>query len=291
MPELIVVTGASSPIGRRAVARLAATPGREVVAIASPRAGTPGPSVPVGVRWLTLDLAQPLPAEIVATLRRADRVLHFAWDRRGDAAGSIDVNRAMVDALLSAAAPRAVVFVSSVAGAPDAASAYGRHKHSLALHVRAAGGSVFVPGLVVGDPPEGPYAILCKVVARLPVRLRLSGRAPQVYPITMDRLLDLIEHAADPTLSPGTWRGFDDPVPFGTFLAGIEARNPRTRLPVTLPAGLLLGAARTLKRLPLPTRALADKVLTFLQKNDAHLAAAQPLPATPGHVTVQRIAS
>lgn len=279
MPDRIVVTGASSPIGRRAVARLAASPWCEVTAIASPRAAVPETGPSGGIRWLRADLAAPLSAEVARALRDADRVLHFAWDRRGDPAGSNTANRAMTEALLQASEPRSLVFVSSVAGAPDAASAYGQNKHELSERVLAAGGSVFVPGLVTDDPPEGPYAILCKLVAGLPVRLRLSGQPPQVYPIAMERLLDLVERVADPALPPGTWRGFGAPVAFNAFLAGIEALHPRARLPVRVPATLLLGAARTVRRLPLPTRALADKALTFLRKNDAHLAAARPLPA------------
>ncbi len=291
MPDRIVVTGASSPIGRRAVARLSACPGREVVAIASLRAGIPEEGGPGRVRWLQADLARPHSAEVAGALREADRILHFAWDRRGDATGSIAANSAMVEALLSAAAPAALVFVSSVAAAPDAASTYGRHEHALAGRVLAAGGSVLVPGLVADDPPEGPYAILCKVVSRLPLRLRLTGRAPQVYPVAMERLMDMVERVADPLLPPGTWRGFEAPVAFDAFLAGVEARYPRSRLPVRLPAALLLGAAQALRRLPLRTRALADKVLTFLRKNDAHLAEARPLPAPSERASGRRAGS
>jgi hypothetical protein len=136
-----------------------------------------------------------------------------------------------------------------------------------------------VPGLVVEDPPAGPYAILTKVVSKLPLALRLTSSAPQVYPIEMDRLLELIDRLADPRLPPGTWRGFDAPVAFNDFLRGIEARNPRARLPVAVPTNLLLVAARTLKRVPLRTRAYCDKILTFLHKNDAYLAKTSPLPA------------
>ncbi|MGQ0567696.1 MAG: NAD-dependent epimerase/dehydratase family protein [Gemmobacter sp.] len=281
MPERIVVTGASSYLGRRVVARLAERPGAQIVALCSPRDPDAGDGEGAGtnVRRIRASLAAPLSPPVTLALRAADRVLHFAWDRRGDAVGAIGTNAAMVENLLAICRPEALVFVSSVAGAPDAASAYGRHKHALAERVRAAGGSVFVPGLVVEDPPAGPYAILTRVVAGLPLALHFTRGAPQVYPVTMARLLDMVDLVADPDLPPGTWRGFDAPVGINDFLRALEARHPRARLSVAVSARLLINVARMLKRVPLPTRAYCDKILTFLQKNDAHLALTSPLAA------------
>jgi uncharacterized protein YbjT (DUF2867 family) len=285
MPERIVVTGASSYLGRRVVERLALTRGAEIVALCSPRAGESNSGSNPRIRYIRASLAEPLPLPVFEALRTADRVLHFAWDRRGDATGSIETNAAMVENLLAVCRPDAFVFVSSVAGAPDAASAYGRHKHLLAERVRAAGGSVFVPGLVVEDPPAGPYAILTKVVAKLPLAIHFTLGAPQVYPVTMDRLLDMAEVVADPRLARGSWRGFDEPVSINAFLRSIEARHLRARVPVPVPTRLLLSVARIVKRLPLPTRAYCDKILTFLQKNDEHLATICPLPTQAGRTT------
>lgn len=279
MPEQIVVTGASSYLGRRVVERLALSRGATIVALCSPRAGEDEPTANPGIRRIRASLETPLVQPVTDILRCADRVLHFAWDRRGDATGSIKTNATMVANLLASCQPEAFVFVSSVAAAPDAASAYGQHKFALSQRVLAAGGSVFVPGLVVEDPPAGPYAILTRVVSTLPLALRLTHGAPQVYPIRMDRLLGLVERLADPALPPGHWRGFEAPVGFNDFLVGIETLYPRRRLQISVPTRLMLGAARTVRRVPLPTKAYCDKILTLLQKNDAYLANVNPLPA------------
>jgi NAD dependent epimerase/dehydratase family len=283
MREKIVVTGASSYLGRRVVERLSRSRSAKIVALISPRAVEAEPETDPRIRTIRASLATPLARPVIDALQTADRVLHFAWDRRGDATGSIETNAAMIENLLAFCRPKDFVFVSSVAGAPDAASAYGRHKHILAERVRAAGGSVFLPGLVVEDPPAGPYATLTKVVSKLPLALRLTKGAPKVYPIGMDRLLHLVDLLADPDLPPGTWRGFEAPVEFNDFIAEIEARHPRRRLPFAVPTGLMLSTARALKHVPLPTRAYCDKILTFLQKNDAYLAKADAFPARPDY--------
>lgn len=277
MLDTIVVTGASSYLGQRAVAQLAGLGRYRVVALVSPRAPS-DPQVPPGITAIRVDLMGPMSEQVRAELGMATRVLHFAWDRHGDADGSNAGNLAMLDTLLSACRKGALVFVSSVAGAPDAASSYGRHKLAIANRVLAAGGSVFVPGLVVEDPPAGPYAILTRVIARAPLALRLTSNQPQVYPVAMSRLLDMIVQVADPNLPPGLWRGFEAPVAFNDFLARPEGQHPRRRLPLPIPTRALLGAARMAKALPLPSRAYCDKVLTLLQKNDAYLARIQTLP-------------
>jgi hypothetical protein len=275
----IVVTGAGSWLGRRTVDLLAAGTGHQVLALTSPRGGPVPALARAGVRWRAVDLAAPLPHEVATAIAAADRVLHYAWDRRADASGDNAANIAMAQALAGLARPGALVFVSSVAGSPRARSAYGRNKHAVAALVRAAGGSVWLPGLVVDDPPQGPHAILCGVVRRVPVALRLTGGGPNVYPMPVATLLGQALALCAADLPPGTWQGFEAPVPFNTFLAGIEAAHPRLRLPVRLPTGPLVVAAAALRRLPLPTRRLSDKVLTLLWKDDAAIAAALPLPS------------
>ncbi len=82
------------------------------------------------------------------------------------------------------------IFLSSLAAAPDALSAYGRAKYDLEQQFIAKGHVVFRLGLVVGN--GGMFLKIRRSLERLPVVPLLDGGRSPVYVIGIDRLCDLI---------------------------------------------------------------------------------------------------
>lgn len=150
----IVITGASSYLGRIVVEFLREKTAHCLVAVVSPRAALPAENE--RVHFLRADLA--------AELAQAACVLHFAWTRTGSADAVRAANRAMITHLLGAMPDAGKFwFISSVSASPRPMSIYGATKHEAAELVRARGGGVLVCGLVVEpDPPRGPYRMLKK---------------------------------------------------------------------------------------------------------------------------------
>lgn len=282
MTRRIVVTGANSYLGHHTIKHLAKVGAYEIVALCSPRAAAaPADAVP-GTSREVADLAKPVGEEIARHLNAADRVLHFAWDRRCDASGENGANEAMVENVMRHCSPEAFVFVSSVAGSPEARSQYGRNKHAVARQVLAKGGSVFVPGLVTDDDPQGPFKLLASTVRGLPVAFRLSQDEPNVYPVELSTLLEMLAALCAGDLRPGTYNGFTRPVGFNAFLADLEQRYPRRRIPVRVPTPLVLSLVGRARLLPTPAPKYCDKILTFLYKDDAHLMQGAPVPGFGG---------
>lgn len=276
--KTIVITGANSYLGRLAVGFLRARTPHRLVALVSPRA-TP-PADDDRVRYLRTDLAQPPAPEVAAELAAAACVLHFAWTRTGSAEEVSRANRAMIEHLLGALRDAAKFwFISSVSASPRPMSTYGATKHEAAELVRARGGSVLVCGLVVEpDPPRGPYRMLQKNVARLPLAFRAASGEPLVFPLRLEDLGTVLAHVATTAPAPGSYRMFSTPLGFNAFLGLLEKLAPRFRLPAPFPAGLVLRAAALAKKSHLVPAKLCDQVLTFLYKDAPHLLAHAELP-------------
>ena len=274
----IVVTGANSYLGRVAVEFLRERTAHRLVAVVSPRGELPAEHE--RVRYLRADLAVAPDAALAAELAQAACVLHFAWTRTGSAEEVSRANRAMIEHLLGELGDAAKFwFISSVSASPRPMSTYGATKHEAAELVRARGGSVLVCGLVVEpDPPRGPYRMLQKNVARLPLAFRAVSGEPLVFPLRLEDLGVVLAHVATTAPAPGCYRMFSTPLGFNTFLRLLEKLAPRFRLPAPFPAGLVLRAAALAKRSRLVPAKLCDQVLTFLYKDAAHLLAHAELP-------------
>lgn len=276
--KTIVLTGANSYLGRLAVEFLRARTPHRLVGLVSPRATPPGDEA--RVRYLRADLAQPPAPEVAAELAQAACVLHFAWTRTGSTEEVSRANRAMIEHLLGPMRDAGKFwFISSVSASPRSLSTYGATKHEAAELVRARGGSVLVCGLVVEpDPPRGPYRMLQKNVARLPLAFRAVSGEPLVFPLRLEDLGAVLAHVATTAPAPGSYRMFSAPLGFNTFLGLLEKLAPRFRVPAPFPAGLALRAAALAKKSHLIPVKLCDQVLTFLYKDAAHLLAHSELP-------------
>ncbi len=276
--KTIVVTGANSYLGRLAIEFLRERTAHRLVAVVSPRAELFAEQE--RVRYLRADLAAAPDEALAAELAQAACVLHFAWTRTGSAEEVSRANRAMIEHLLGAMRDAGKFwFISSVSASPRSMSTYGATKHEAAELVRARGGSVLVCGLVVEpDPPRGPYRMLQKNVARLPLAFRAVSGEPLVFPLRLEDLGAVLAHVATTAPAPGSYRMFSAPLGFNTFLGLLEKLAPRLRVPAPFPAGLALRAAALAKKAHLIPVKLCDQVLTFLYKDATHLLAHSELP-------------
>ena len=277
--KTIALTGANSYLGRVAIKVLREKTPHKILALVSPRAQLPAEKDD-RVEYLRTDLTQPLPPEAASKLSAADRVFHFAWTRTGSHAEVSRANRTMIEHLLGAMTdPSRFWFVSSVSASPKPMSTYGATKHEATELVRARGGSVLVCGLVVEpDPPRGPYKMLRKNVARFPFRIRVTSGEPLVFPLRLEDLGATLVHVADHDLPPGIYRMFSPPVGFNAFLALLEELAPKARMPMPLPAGLILKSAALAKKSRVVPVKLCDQILTFLYKDADHLLSHAEIP-------------
>ncbi|MGH9946282.1 MAG: hypothetical protein ACRD6X_03690, partial [Pyrinomonadaceae bacterium] len=77
----VVLTGAHSYLGQKLLAYLLEKGGCEVAAFITPWASENGLFKGEGIRYLKADLTLVLDDDAVDAVRKADRVLHFAWIR------------------------------------------------------------------------------------------------------------------------------------------------------------------------------------------------------------------
>lgn len=274
----VAITGANSYLGQRLIRALAREPGWRVTGLVTPWCSRE--LLDPAAEYIAADLTRPLTAEAEAALAGADRVLHLAWIRNSRFLGPDDPNMAVADRLLEAAQPRRVIFLSSVAASPQTPSVYGRAKQQAQGKIVAGGGSALVCGLVLDDPPRGPFALLERAVARLPTRLRFVLGGFRVYPIHAQDLVAAVRGVVSED-RVGVFRAYLAPgLTINRFLVSLERLRPRPRvgvLPVPMPL------ARAFARLGAGT-APGQKLVTFMWKADRLL---QSYPEAPG-LTLER---
>lgn len=269
MSATVVVTGANSYLGQLAVRYLNERTDMRVVAVCSPRFSADDQ----GDGSHTADLTQPLSSSLQHEIEMADRVIHFAWVRGKRFDDILRQNRTMIDALLQPlASPDRFTLVSTVAADPQAVSTYGRSKYVTMNELAERGGTSVVCGLVVDLQPRGPFALLSKCVRSFPIAVRCPGGGPPVYPVHAQDIGPACETVARTRLEAGHYRLYSDAIRFNDFLRIIERLHPRARLPLPLPAGSIVKLTSLLRVLRLLPSSLADKVMTFLHKNEDYLA-------------------
>ncbi len=280
--KTVVVTGAHAPLGSGVVRHLLERTACRVTAVVTPwGARMPSSAAPARLHVVALDLTRPFDGETTELFAGADRVLHFAWARDREAERAEEMNRRMVESITEAlGGPARLAFISSVGASAHTPSIYGRTKWRIAERVRTMGGCVLVCGLVIADPPQGPYKMLADMVARVPVSLRFFAGPVPVYPTPVAVINRVAQAFVEENVPPGTYRLFPaHPVDLNRTLASLEARAPRRRVPVPVPTAASVAAVRALGSAHLMPFALADKILTFLHKDRCYLEA---LPTMPG---------
>ena len=189
----------------------------------------------------------------------------------------------MIELLFECTSDRSALrFISSVGASPSAQSVYGRAKFKTAQYVVRQGGVAVARGLVVDDPPRGPYALLSRCVKSLPLSLRFTDQGPLVYPIGIDTMCARLAESIDVKIEPGTYKLWGSPVPLNLFLVRVERDFPGRRLSVPINTWALLSIASLMVGFSLPPRALVDKVLTLLHKDEGYLGSLHDLPNADG---------
>ena len=278
----VVVTGAHSYLGQKLLEHLSAIGGFKIAALITPWANEDGLIHNVGITYFKADLREALQANVAALVRNADRIMHFAWKRGKDEEKVLDDNRRMFENVKEhISSPDKLVFISSVAASPNTLSTYGKTKFKMAQQLSVYGAIILVTGLIVDKEPKGPYKLLVSVVKKFPFSVRFTKNSVKVYPIRTDDFLNGIVTILKEPISSGTYRLYpSDAADINDFLAQLEKRYSRFRVPLPISYGLALGILKSTRRLGVLPATLGEKLLTFLFKDEAYLAMHATLPGT-----------
>lgn len=278
----VVLTGAHSYLGQKLLSHLSTTGGFEVAAFITPWAKDAGLVVGDGIRYLKADLTKPLSDEAADAIRKADRVLHFAWIRGKDEDKVLESNLAMLANLQQhLKRPEALVFISSVAASPNTLSRYGRTKFKIANKLLDDGAIVLVTGLIVDKEPKGPYKLLVDVVRKYPFSVRFTANSVKVYPIRTDDFLSAITTVLTADLASGSYRVYpSNAADINEFLEQLEKKYQRGRVRVPVSHKLSISSLRGMHRAKILPATLGEKLLTFLYKDEKYLATHRTLEGT-----------
>ena len=278
----VVVTGAHSYLGQKLLEHLSAIGGFKIAALITPWANEDGLIHNEGITYFKADLREALQANVAALVRNADRIMHFAWKRGKDEEKVLDDNRRMFENVKEhISSPDKLVFISSVAASPNTLSTYGKTKFKMAQQLSVYGAIILVTGLIVDKEPKGPYKLLVGVVKKFPFSVRFTKNSVKVYPIRTDDFLNGIVTILKEPISSGTYRLYpSDAADINDFLAQLEKRYSRFRVPLPISYGLALGILKSTRRLGVLPATLGEKLLTFLYKDEAYLAMHATLPGT-----------
>ena len=278
----IVVTGAHSYLGQKLLEHFSAIGGFKIAALITPWANEDGLIHNEGITYFKADLREALQATVAALVRNADRIMHFAWKRGKDEEKVLDDNRRMFENVKEhISSPDKLVFISSVAASPNTLSTYGKTKFKMAQQLSVYGAIILVTGLIVDKEPKGPYKLLVGVVKKFPFSVRFTKNSVKVYPIRTDDFLNGIVTILKEPISSGTYRLYpSDAADINDFLAQLEKRYSRFRVPLPISYGLALGILKSTRRLGVLPATLGEKLLTFLYKDEAYLATHATLPGT-----------
>jgi nucleoside-diphosphate-sugar epimerase len=278
----VVVTGAHSYLGQKLLQHLLNIGGFEIEAFITPWADEAELVEGDGVTYYRVDLREKLPDEAATALSKADHVLHFAWIRGNDEEKVLGGNLKMFENLRGhISSPEKLVFISSVAATPETLSAYGKTKFRAANELAKYGAVILVTGLIVDSEPMGPYKLLVSVVKKLPVSVRFTKNSVKVYPIRTDDFLDGIVTILTRPIASGSYRLYpSNAADINEFLAQLENKYRRVRVPVPVSYKLSMGTLKFLNGKRLLPATLGEKLLTFLYKDEAYLATHETLPGT-----------
>jgi nucleoside-diphosphate-sugar epimerase len=276
----IIVTGANSYLGSAVVRYLIDKTNWHICGLVSPRTTSAHSNIKAErVRYIRADLTQSLSEEIRRELESADRVVHFAWVRGKRLEQVIGLNCTMINSLGKAmATPSGFCLISSVAACPRALSIYGQAKYRAMQLVSEFGGISLVCGLVVDEVPRGPFRLLTCCIGKLPLSIRFTKGAPQVYPIHIRDVGLAVQRIGESNLGIGGYKMFGPETDLNAFLRMLEDIYRRKRIPVRVDAQFILGVISFLKRVRLVPAGLADKVLTFLHKEAEYLMSHKDIP-------------
>lgn len=276
----VVITGANSYLGSNVVRHLLEKTQWRVCALVSPRwQGDPVQASNKRVRYLRVDLTEPLSEPIAFELRSAERICHLAWTRKGSLEEANQLNQKMIDSLMDATLdPFRFCFVSTVAATSGAISDYGKTKFRALRHAQSRGGIVLICGLVIDEPPQGPFRMLTIYARMIPASVRFKNCSAKVYPVHIQDVALAIQKICETRLEGGVYKLFGEGMDLNLFLEKLEQACPRSRIPVVLDCDSVLRWVSFLKRARFAPRQLCEKLQTFLFKEPAELMSYRDIP-------------
>jgi nucleoside-diphosphate-sugar epimerase len=278
----VVLTGAHSYLGQKLLTYLSEKGGYEIAAFITPWADESGLVTGESIKYFGVDLTNELTDEAAEAVRKATRVLHFAWIRGKGKEDVVEPNLAMIANLQKhLSRPEALVFISSVAASPETLSRYGRTKFRIANKLHEYGAIILVTGLIVDPEPKGPYKLLVDVVRKAPFLVRFTKNSVKVYPIRTDDFLNAIAVVLDNDIAPGSYRVYpSNPEDINDFLGLIEKKYKRSGIKIPVSYGLSMGALKAGSKVAMLPASLGEKLMTFLYKDEEYLSTHATLPGT-----------
>ncbi|QDM17954.1 NAD-dependent epimerase/dehydratase family protein [Tardiphaga sp. vice278] len=236
-PVNVAVSGANGYIGTAVVDRLRGLGIRVRALSRQPSAAAQ--------QWTPYDLRKPLTPD---ALDGVDALIHLAAETRRGPAADVSAETTATDRLIEACRAHNVrlVFVSSQASQPHAATAYGQAKWACERRVLAAAGIVVRPGQVYGGPEMGLYGTICQFLRKSPLIPRFWPE-PGVQPVHLDDLADgLIACAIRPDVPAGIYEiAAERPLAFSAFLRQLaDIRLKRRVFAVPVPMLAIATLAR-----------------------------------------------
>jgi nucleoside-diphosphate-sugar epimerase len=251
--KTVAITGASGFLGG-ALCRTLAARGWTVRALVRDPPRFPATT---GVRAALCNLPDAIDE---SALMGTDAVVHCAYaTRETDLARARRVNeegtRRLIEASRRAGVPR-MVFVSTIAAAPDAPNYYARSKHALEGLFDPARDAIVRPGLIIGRDGHGLYQQLLDNMRRLGVVPLFGGGNQPLQTVHLDDVCEAVARVVERGLTGAFNVAEPDPPTLGAFLRAMADRlGMRVRF-VSLPFGPVLAAVRVIEaaRLPFPLR-------------------------------------
>jgi NADH dehydrogenase len=253
----VVVTGASGFLGGHLCRTFVARGWAVRALVRRPDAAT----LPAGVTVGRCDLPDHVDA---AALAGADALVHAAWaTRETDDARAERQNvggmRALVDAARSAGVRR-ILFISSVAAAPDAPNAYGRSK-AAAERMLDARDLVVRPGTILARGGGGIFGLMRDLMAKLHVVPLFGGGRQPLQTVHVDDVCEAVARAIERGIAGAINVAEPDPLSFRDVLKLAAARMGTRCLFIPLPFAPALAAVRAMERFGLPTPLRSESLL------------------------------
>src|SRR5258706_10809303 len=145
-----------------------------------------------------------------------------------------------------------MVFVSSVAAAPDAPNHYGRTKHAAEALLDPARDLVVRPGTILARGGGGIFGLMRDLMRTLHVVPLFGGGRQLLQTVHVDDLCEAVARAVERGVTGAVNVGEAAPLPFRDVLRMAAARMGVRCLFVPLPFAPALAALRTMEPLRLP---------------------------------------
>jgi len=253
----VVVTGAGGFLGGHLCRTLAAR-GWQVRALARHPESVSLPGVRVG----RVDLPDVVETSL---LQGADVVVHAAWATRETDPVRADRQNVEGTATLLAAARGAgvarMVFVSSVAAAPDAPNHYGRTKHAAEALLDPSRDLVVRPGTILARGGGGIFGLMRDLMQKLHVVPLFGGGRQPLQTVHVDDLCEAIAQAIERDVTGAVNVAEPSPRSFREVLEMTAARMKVRCVFVPLPFAPVLAAARAVERMGLPSPLRSESLL------------------------------